>query len=166
MAVRDFDVQEVWNQIDAEASRRLVELGGKLKHEVRASSIEMTDKVRGQASHTGLEAFRVMDRVFYDSITLLWDALSIGIGGVRASVVTGLAGETDWPVEVVGAPSVSGAMAASDVHVVVVEEAACDVMASDVVKNDAAVGVPPGKVSSDPVSDPVSERGRDRRCAV
>lgn len=82
-------MQAVREQIDAEVIRRLVELGAKVRQDIRASSIWMLNDERDKASYAGLEALMTMDLLCYDYITRFGYALAAGVDGIRASVFIG-----------------------------------------------------------------------------
>lgn len=82
MDVQDREVRKVRRQSDAEISLRLVELETKVRHYLWNISIQIPNEVRGQASHTGRDASKVMNRHLQDPITRLGDPLAVRAGGV------------------------------------------------------------------------------------
>lgn len=91
-----------------------------MRLEVRASSIGMLKDVQGQASHTVLAALKVINWLFYESITRVEEELDTFVSGVRASVFLGPKGDSEGTVGFVGAPVTSDPISVSDEHVVVV----------------------------------------------
>lgn len=102
-----------------------------------------------------MEFLKVIEKLFYDSITRFGYAFKTFFGALCASVVTSTTERTEGPVGVVGAPATPKPTTESDAHVVVMEKASPGLVESDSVEQDAEMGTPP---ASDLVAKPVTAK--------